>query len=215
MVPFLSAVPVTSGIRIAMSDSGNTAPDSARSGGPSRSAVESFIRVVYRQRFGARVPGFMPRLLSRHSGDERVLAAVGYRVAQEPLFLEQYLDAPVETLIAAHAAVPPCRDQIAEVGHLASRVCGEGRHLMLDLALQLEGLGIRWVVCTITEELGHLFTRMGLTPLHLGYADPQRLGAAAADWGSYYTHHPAVVAGHLPSALETLRQQGLLAKGDA
>jgi Thermostable hemolysin len=66
------------------------------------------------------------------------------------------------------------------------------------------------VVSTLTEELRHLFVRIGVTPLALGLADPARLGDDAADWGRYYEHRPVVLAGHLPLALRILarRQRG-------
>ena len=38
--------------------------------------------------------------------------------------------------------------------------------------------------------------------LALAKADPTRLGAAAADWGSYYESAPVVVAGRIRLALE-------------
>ena len=50
----------------------------------------------------------------------------------------------------------------------------------------------------------YVLSRMGVTPLALGVADPARLGADAADWGRYYDHHPMVLAGHLPQALRRL-----------
>ena len=74
----------------------------------------------------------------------------------------------------------------------------------------LATLGFQGVVSTLTEELRHLFVRIGVTPLALGAADPARLGDEAADWGDYYAHHPVVLAGHLPLALRILarRQRG-------
>jgi hypothetical protein len=72
---------------------------------------------------------------------------------------------------------------------------------------QLAGLGLEWVVSTLTQELQHLFVRLGITPLALGVADAAQLGAAAADWGSYYDHRPVVVAGRIDLALRMLARR--------
>lgn len=178
-------------------------------GDPARPRVEEFIRRVYDERYGARVRQFAPVLVSLRDAadpDAPVLAAAGYRVATQPLFLEHYLDVPIEHALAVDAARPP-RERIVEVGHLAAVRAGEGRRLILRLAQHLVGLQVEWVVSTLTEELRHLFTRMGVVPRALGAADPARLGQAAHDWGRYYEHHPVVLAGHLPLAMRRLAER--------
>lgn len=176
-----------------------------------RAEVEQFIGSVYAERFGARVHRFTPCLVSLRDGDARIVAAAGYRFAEgAPLFLERYLDEPIEAALAHRAGAAPSREGIVEVGHLASARAGEGRRLILALGPHLAALGGHWVVSTLTEELRHLFVRIGVTPLALGLADPARLGDDAADWGRYYEHRPVVLAGHLPLALRILarRQRG-------
>jgi hypothetical protein len=175
-------------------------------GDPGREAVEGLIRRVYAERFGARVKQFAPVLVSLQEGEgacARPVAAAGFRFATQPLFLERYLDLPIEQLLASEGSVP-ARARIVEVGHLAAVRAGEGRRLILRLAQHLAALQVEWVVSTLTEELRQLFTRMGVAPLALGVADPQRLGAGAADWGSYYEHHPVVLAGSLALAMRRL-----------
>lgn len=167
---------------------------------PARAEVEAFIRHVYARQYGARVARFTPWLLALRQGG-RIEAAVGYRPAGEPLFLEQYLDLPVEQALARHTGFAPPREQIVEVGHLASARPGAGRRLILLLGEHLLAGPHQWVVGTLTGELRRLLLRLGMTPLALGLADPARLGPAAADWGSYYAHHPVVIAGHLPQAM--------------
>lgn len=179
-------------------------------GDPGRAAVEDFIRGVYAEHYGARVRRFAPMLVGLHDGNT-LIAAAGYRRATQPLFLERYLDRAVEQLLAGSGGPPP-REQIVEVGHLASRRAGAGRQLILRLAQHFGQLQIQWVVSTLTEELRNVFVRMGVKPLALGLADPARLGADAQDWGSYYAHHPLVLAGSLPAALRRLAPR--LAEGD-
>ena len=120
---------------------------------PGRTEVEDFIRRIYAERFGAVLTSFAPMLVGLRDPRQGLVAAAGYRSAStEPLFLERYLNAPVEQLLAAHAAQPPRRDAIAEVGHLASARAGEGRRLIIQMAPHLAGQGFEWVVGTLTAE---------------------------------------------------------------
>ncbi len=181
-------------------------------GSPARAQVEDFIHGIYRERYGADVQHFSPTLVSLHDAQGDIMSAAGYRSAsQEPLFLERYLDAPVQTRLAKLGYAAPQRAQIVEVGHLASNKAGSGKSLILQLAPILATQGFQWVVSTLTEELRHLFLRLGIPPLALGMADPELLGEAASGWGSYYEHHPVVLAGQLDVALQVLSRRGALA----
>jgi hypothetical protein len=174
--------------------------------------VERFIAAVYRARHGADVRHFAHTLVSLRDATGELVAAAGYRAAdQAPLFLERYLGAPVETRLADTAGLAPARSRIVEVGHLAASRAGEGRRLVLLLGPHLAALGFQWVVSTLTEELRHLFMRLGIAPLALGVADPAVLGAEAVHWGSYYDHRPVVLAGQIDLALKALARRGALA----
>lgn len=174
-----------------------------------RAEVERFIQRVYARRFGAHVTHFAPHLVSlrdRESG--QIVAAAGYRQASAaPLFLERYLDQAVELSLCPPGAQPPSRDGIYEVGHLAAERSGEGRRLIFLLAQHLAERRAQWVVSTLTEELRHLFVRLGITPLALGRADASALGDGAGEWGSYYEHHPVVLAGQVQHALRLFQRR--------
>ena len=182
---------------------------------PQRIAVERFIQQVYARRFGARVQHFAPQLVclrDRESGE--IVAAAGYRQASEgPLFLERYLARPVELCLAQPDGPIPVRTGIFEVGHLAADRAGEGRRLIFRLAQHLAEREAQWVVSTLTEELRHLFVRLGITPQALGRADPGVLGDEAGEWGSYYEHHPVVLAGQLQQALRLFQRRGVVQEG--
>lgn len=181
-------------------------------GDAGRAAVEAFIQAVYRDRYGALVRQFSPVLVSLCDESGDLVAAAGYRAAGPgPLFLERYLGAPVEMLLASDSSSRPARERIVEVGHLVARRAGEGRRLALLLAPHLADEGFQWVVSTLTEELRHLFTRLGIVPVALGAADPALLGDEAAFWGSYYEHHPMVLAGQVEPALAILARRRALA----
>lgn len=171
---------------------------------PDRAEVEDYIRAVFADRHGARVPGFAPNLVAvRREG--RLVAAAGWRAAGEgPLFLEQYLDAPIESAMHRLAEPPPVRSRIVEVGHLAADRAGGSVRIISALARELDARGYEWVVFTATRELVAIFAKLGLPLLALAEADPARLGHGAAAWGRYYDARPIVVAGRIRHALERL-----------
>lgn len=177
-------------------------------GSSGREAVESFIRTVFRERFGADVQHFAPMLVSLRDEHGRLQAAAGYRAGElGPLFLERYLDQPVESLLAPAGGDVVERRRIVEVGQLAGAQAGAGRQLILQLGPHLALQGFQWVVGTLTQELRALFLRLGIAPLALGTADPSRLGDEASHWGSYYDHRPVVLAGSLDLALQALARR--------
>ena len=176
-------------------------------GDPARAPVEDFIRTVYAERFGADLTHFAPTLVSLSNG-HRVVAAAGYRSAGTGrLFLEAYLRAPIERMLAASHGAATARARVVEVGHLAAASAGDAMRLMSMLGMHLSAQGFHWVVCTTTEELRHLFGRLGVATLVLGRAEPAALGEDARHWGSYYEHQPTVLAGYLPSALQQLARR--------
>lgn len=174
-------------------------------GDPGRDEVEAFIRDVYRRHHDAHVRHFAPRLVALRDGG-RIVAAAGFRFASEPLFLERYLDEPIDVVLGRRIGDAPPRRRIVEVGHLAGAASGAGRRLILLMGPHLAARDAQWVVGTLTQELRQLFVRMGVAPMALAIADPARLGAQAQDWGRYYGHAPTVLAGHLPLALRKLER---------
>jgi hypothetical protein len=171
----------------------------------SRPAVQAFVAAVYAQHFDARVTTWTPMMVSLEV-DGEIVAAAGYRTGRQALFLERYLGQPVEHAIAARCGVAVMREQIVEIGHLASARAGSGRQLMRALADHLQLLGLRWAVVTATAELRAILDRLLVQSVTLAPAEPGALGAAAALWGSYYTHAPQVIAGKMAGNVERLRE---------
>jgi len=167
---------------------------------PLRGRIESYIHQRYLRRYGARLKHWMPNLVCLQSNGE-ILAAAGYRDALTPLFLERYLSAPVEHYLRDDD-LPVARSQIVEAGQFAAMRPGAGRLLVPMLARHLQERGFAWAVSTLTDELHHLFSRMGLAYQPLAEATAQSLdNADRKDWGNYYEHHPQVFAGKLSSIL--------------
>jgi hypothetical protein len=165
---------------------------------PARDSFEHFIATRFRRAYGARVTHFLPHLLGVRDGLDRCQAAAGYAAAEaQPLFLEQYLDHPIERVIGAALGRAVTRSGIVEVGNLAAVSAGMARELIPQLARHLHRLGYRWVAFTATRALRNAFHRLGLSPLPLAPADPARLADRGASWGTYYDQEPVVMAGKI------------------
>lgn len=167
-------------------------------GAPGRAELEAFIADSFRATYGADVSHFGDVLLGVRDRAGRWIAALSYTpAAGGPLFLEHYLDVPVEAAIAAHARGPVQRSAIVEVGNLAARHAGAARALIISTTQLLHGLGLRWVVFTATTSLLNSFSRLRLQPHVLADADPARLPDRGQHWGSYYDTQPKVMFGDI------------------
>ncbi|MGM0569442.1 thermostable hemolysin [Marinobacter sp.] len=172
--------------------------------------VTDFIRRRFLQAYGAR-PELRPLpLMALVNAHGTLLAAVGVRrAASERLFLEDYLDQPIERGLPEPGG---CRDSVMEIAHLAGIEAGVSRLLFTAMALWLEQHRMNWVVCTGTGQLRNGFQRMGIQVADLGCARPERLADGGEGWGCYYQHNPRVMAMNVPEGLDGLRSRGLMDK---
>ena len=169
-----------------------------------RGPVEQFIHGVFQRSYDAQLSSFYPTLMSFRS-DTQLRAAVGLRdTMQGPLFAEQYLSRPAESLITEHWGQHTARAQIVEVGNLALAGPGEARWLIAAVTTFLHACGYRWVLFTAVRPLFNAFQRLGLNPVQLGAADPRRLPDGGRDWGRYYDERPVVCVGDIQSGYRKL-----------
>ncbi|MCT2398201.1 thermostable hemolysin [Novosphingobium mangrovi (ex Huang et al. 2023)] len=125
---------------------------------------------------------------------ERPRAALGYcRAGSEPLFLERYLDAPVEQAVSAATGRPAARESIIEIGNLAADDAFAMIELWGSVANDL-GAGCEIAVATLTAPLRAMFARIGVPLVVLGSAVAERADDPEA-WGHYYARDPQVCAG--------------------
>ena len=180
-------------------------PGSAR-----RVALEQFIQQRFELQHGARIRHFMPCLFGLENQAGQLLGAVGVRSGNSgPLFLERYLDTPIQAAIGARLGhTEPSRGELVEVGNMAADNPGAARLLIVALTDLLVALGFRWVTFTGTPTLLNSFQRLGLTPIALGEADPARMGEELVDWGSYYANRPLVMTGDIHGGHQRLLQLG-------
>jgi len=173
---------------------------------PDWESTTATIALVYRRAYGARLNLFMPYLLKVSGREGAFRAIVGLRDAQEEkLFLETYLDEPIEQAIARVSGEPVARGEIVEIGNLAESKPGDARLGIIATTRYLHKLGYRWVVFTAVPQLLNAFRRLGMEPMEILEADPTRLPQAQRDiWGSYYDEHPKVCCGSIARGHESL-----------
>ena len=161
-----------------------------------RREIEQFIHDVFAKTYGANVQSFMPHLVSLRDENGELVAAFGLRKASEsPLFLEQYLDAPVESVLSRRFNTTITRNQITEIGNLAVSNPRNAGVLIAHVIQHSLDLGLEWGVATAHHSLQNGLVKGGRDIYALQAADPARLSPAElASWGSYYDNSPQVVA---------------------
>ncbi|MHC8394385.1 thermostable hemolysin [Pseudomonas sp. LB3P93] len=175
-----------------------------------RPVFEAFIQQRFRKAHGADIRHFMPELFGMRDQTGTLSAVAGVRLANsESLFLERYLDESIEPLISAAADRPVDRAGIVEVGNLAASDTGSARMSIIAITYLLAMGGLEWVAFTGNIGLVNSFHRLGLKPVTLCAADPERLGDERQHWGSYYESKPWVHVGNIRAGFIHLRNIGM------
>jgi len=156
-----------------------------------RASIEQFIASGFAKAYQADVHSFMPNLLGvSRAGDWQ--AVLGLRcAAHTELFIEHYLPAPVEQLLATYGMQAE-RSQLIEIGHLYASNRQSLLQLFVLMAYALDQLNYRYLLCAATTQVRGILSRHGIELTELGEAKAEALGEAAASWGSYYDTNPKV-----------------------
>ncbi|MCW8995479.1 MAG: thermostable hemolysin, partial [Psychromonas sp.] len=169
-----------------------------------RKEVEDFIRQGFKKAYAANIEITMPVLLAVNNGKWK--AALGIRSATEKLFVEQYLQFPIEQH-APLAGKNIDRQQIAEIGHLYSNARKFTIPLFLVMAVALFCRDFKYVVFSGTERVLNIITQTGIDTTYLTTADPALLENSGDDWGSYYETNPQVVLVSLVNVMAVIESQ--------
>lgn len=169
----------------------------ARRNTPGFEALKTRVRHGFGSHFNACIGGFMPDLAAYHhaSGASGVIGIRGAR--HETLFLESYLDHPVEDVIALVSDAPVHRRDVVEVGQFVIDHRAIVGDFFRDLVPLLRSLGYEWVCFTGTRRIRTLLASVGFAGFSVASARLERIANARDDWGTYYDHEPEVIAGKL------------------
>ncbi len=167
---------------------------------PERRSVEDFIKVIYKQNYGADISVDYPVLMSVRNADNDILAAVGFRYADKgKLFLEQYTEKPIEAVLDCS------RREVVEIGNLASAGKGASVFLFAALSSYLNNKDIRYAAITGTDFLHRYFKKTGLQPHKICDADIEAVRDEGQSWGSYYDAQPRVLVGCVETGVNRLK----------
>lgn len=169
---------------------------------PARDQAEAFIEARFRSAFGAQPNTAYPIISALFQDDGRIAAAAGVRFPEEtPLFLERYLDEPIESAVALAFARPVIRASIVEIGSFAALGVAPALALFGALSAWLAGpCGRLYAVATARPELERLLRRSGFALRAVADAEAARLGESAAAWGTYYDAAPRVFVGEIKAS---------------
>ncbi len=162
----------------------------------SRQEVELFIQTVFMRSYGATITEFMPTLVALRDENGVLMAAFGLREASdESLFLEQYLDNPIEQEVSRHLHRPITRNEITCIGNLAvSNPRNAGVFISHIIQYSLD-IGVQWCVATAHHSLQNGLIKQGRDVYPLAEANPTRLSENEQKrWGSYYKQTPQIIA---------------------
>lgn len=126
---------------------------------------------------------------------EGVLSCAGFQLASDhTLFSERYLTQCAESAISEKLQRPVSRDQIFEVGSLASSAMGAGRELVRSTPFAGWCMGQRYMLVTITSRLRSMLDDIGMVYELLSVADIHAIPEdKRKEWGSYYATQPICV----------------------
>lgn len=161
-----------------------------------RNEVERFISDVFETSYGATLHHFMPILVALRDADGYLMAAFGLRsAATEALFLEQYLDVPIEHLMSSQLNKTITRDEITEIGNLAVANPRNAGILIAHVIQQSLDMQVKWCVATAHRSLQNGLVKGGRDVFALHSADVSRLPKSEQVlWGSYYDNQPQIIA---------------------
>lgn len=171
------------------------------SGCEGRQEVEHFIQQGFYRAYQASISVTMPYVLALKEG--KFKAALGIRYATAPLFVEQYLDRPIETLISQQG-FPACRAEIAEIGHLYSNAKKFTIPLFLVAAVSLFYRDMKYMVFAGTPLVIDIIQRSRVKVTALAPANPSLLQPSKDDWGTYYKTQPQVVIVSLDDVMKVV-----------
>ena len=176
-----------------------------------RNNVEQYITDQFYASYQANVNSFLPYLLSSSTTDDNLSAVIGFQPAtNKPLFLEQYLESNIESILSHKLGQNIARNKIVETGNLTSSRPGASQMLFILVAAILHQAGFEWVVFTATKQVKQLLEKLDLDVMAIGDANPEYLADKGQSWGSYYHDSPEIMTTSLTDGMRIFNQHHVI-----
>lgn len=172
-----------------------------------RVTAEQYVAKGFDRYHEASVTHFMPSLFT--ITEEEITACLGVRPATGPLFLEQYIDGPVEQALGELQIE---RKHIAEIGNLVSDSRHATLQLFISVATVLHNAGYQQMVFCATRRVAAILKLIGAPLKTVVEADGHRLGESLPEWGRYYDHQPTVMHLNIADVIHIVAQSPLLSR---
>lgn len=160
-----------------------------------RAELERFINDRFRQAYGGETKRFKPYLMSLRDQDDKLIAACGLQsAAAERLFLEFFLDQPIEAALSERTGAPLKRGDIVEIGNFSVEGLDMARYLITAINDQLHFTAKQWAALTAAPSLREACINLGMNPEILADANIDRLPLEdREEWGNYFEQKPQIM----------------------
>ncbi len=161
-----------------------------------RAEIEQFIIKTFHHTFGADIRRFKPYLMSLRDLDHKLIGVCGLHSAtKEKLFIEHFLEMPIEAVLSTHTGHTVNRTDIVEIDNFSIEDLEMSRYLVTAINDQLYFTAKQWAVLTATPALRDVFIDLGLCPEVLADADDGLLSSEDRKvWGNYFDQAPQILA---------------------
>jgi hypothetical protein len=179
---------------------------------PGRELLEDSVRARYADVHGARIDSMHDVLIGLASPEQGLIGVIGTSPAAEHghLFLEHYLDAPVQDVLSQRVGHVE-RRALGEVGGLVANRPGAGRWMFSTMSAYLHGSGIQWALFTATAAVRASLARVGVRLVELAPARAERVPCCER-WGRYYEADPRVCAARIEQVRHACRHDSALVR---
>jgi len=168
----------------------------SKSDSADRDDIERFIINTLHHTYGADIKRFKPYLMTLRDQDDKLIAVCGlHSAATERLFLESFLEQPIEAVLSKHTGLPVMRGDIVEIDNFSVAELGMSRHLVTAINDQLYFTAKQWAVLTATPALRDVFINLGIYPEILADTNIDLLSSEdRLAWGNYFEQKPQIMA---------------------